>query len=190
MTENYNKKEIGQRVKNIRTTLGLNMEEFGKKISPTATKGTISNWENGNYLPNNDRLRQIAELGNVSMSYLLDGTFRFKDIHMMPESERNKLSHGKSVFNEMGKDIKPSILAILNSEESLSDRDWYFLYMAVKFMTTFKYDHLIKTEIAVCLNALTEIFEGDIPSEYLESEVDNLSKDLSQLPFKILEMTK
>ena len=63
---------IGKKIKNIRISLGDNMEEFGKRLSPVATKGTISKWENGKYIPNNDRLRQIAELGNVSIDFLFE----------------------------------------------------------------------------------------------------------------------
>lgn len=101
MVENYNKNEIGQRIKNIRATLGLNMEEFGKKISPPATKGTISNWENGNYLPNNERLRQITEIGNVSMTYLLEGKMTFDDLPAA-EQERLRREHLISLTNVDG----------------------------------------------------------------------------------------
>ncbi|MFJ7952193.1 helix-turn-helix domain-containing protein [Lysinibacillus sp. NPDC096418] len=72
MDENKNI-AIGKRIKNIRVSLGNNMEEFGKRLSPVATKGTVSKWENGKYIPSNDRLRQIAELGNVTMDFLLEG---------------------------------------------------------------------------------------------------------------------
>lgn len=65
--------EIGQRIKSIRIRLGLTMEEFGKKFTPVAAKGAVSNWEKGNYLPNNERLKKIAELGNVDISFLLTG---------------------------------------------------------------------------------------------------------------------
>lgn len=71
MKENKNV-SIGKKIKNIRISLGDNMEEFGKRLSPVATKGTISKWENGKYIPNNPRLQQIAKLGNVSMKYLLE----------------------------------------------------------------------------------------------------------------------
>lgn len=64
---------IGSRIKIIRKNLGLSMEEFGKLFSPKASKGVVSNWENGYNNPNNERLKKIAELGNVSIDYLLHG---------------------------------------------------------------------------------------------------------------------
>ena len=59
----------GKKIKEIRLNLGLTMEEFGEKTN--TSKGTISKWENGKYLPNNKRLKQIAELANVSVNELL-----------------------------------------------------------------------------------------------------------------------
>ena len=62
---------IGSRIKLIRTSLGLSMEEFGKMLRPVATKGTVSKWENGKYIPNGERLKNIAALGNTTVAYLL-----------------------------------------------------------------------------------------------------------------------
>lgn len=64
-------KEIGKRIKAIRLELGLTMEEFGLKFNQTASKGAVSNWENGYNLPNARRLKKIAELGNTTVSDIL-----------------------------------------------------------------------------------------------------------------------
>lgn len=58
-------------IKEIRKELGLSMEEFGKKFIPPASKGVVSNWENGYNMPNNARMAKIAELGSISVPYLL-----------------------------------------------------------------------------------------------------------------------
>lgn len=60
---------VGHKIKTIRIQMGLTTEEFGKEL--TATKGTVSKWENGHYLPNNERLKRIAELGNITVEQLL-----------------------------------------------------------------------------------------------------------------------
>lgn len=70
MTNEY-AKTIGSRIKLIRSNLGLSMEEFGKMLNPVATKGTVSKWENGKYIPNNERLKTIADLGNTTAAFLL-----------------------------------------------------------------------------------------------------------------------
>lgn len=66
------KKTIGTRIADIRKSLGLSMEEFGKRMDPKASKGAVSNWENGYNLPNNNRLKKIAELGNTTVRKLLE----------------------------------------------------------------------------------------------------------------------
>lgn len=69
----YNK-YLGRQIKKIRLNAGLSMDEFGKIFDPPVTRGTISKWENAKYLPNNKRLKKIAELSNVSVETLLENT--------------------------------------------------------------------------------------------------------------------
>lgn len=75
---NYDIKQVGQRIKEIRLRIGASMTEFGKIIdgydpNGKIRSGTVSNWETGKNLPNNDRLKKIAEIGNVDVSFLLTG---------------------------------------------------------------------------------------------------------------------
>lgn len=67
-----NNHEVGYRINSIRNDLGLNQEEFGKRIS-NAHKSLVSKWEKGQSLPNNERLKIIAEIGGISVNYLLYG---------------------------------------------------------------------------------------------------------------------
>lgn len=67
--------EVGKRIRYIRTNeLGLSMEDFGKKIDDRVKSGTVSNWETGKNLPNNQRLIKIAELGEIPVNELLYGS--------------------------------------------------------------------------------------------------------------------
>lgn len=63
---------ISRKIRKIRLSRGETMEEFGKLFDPPASKGVVSNWENGYNLPNQERLKRIAELGNVTVEELLD----------------------------------------------------------------------------------------------------------------------
>ncbi|MBG9987868.1 helix-turn-helix transcriptional regulator [Aerococcaceae bacterium DSM 111176] len=65
--------KIGKRIRSIREKLGMTSEEFAELFDPPASKGTVSKWENGRYLPNNKRLVKIARLGNISVEELLYG---------------------------------------------------------------------------------------------------------------------
>lgn len=62
---------VGERIKSIRLNLGLSTEKFATLFNPPASKGTVSKWENGRYLPNNTRLKRIAELGHISVDELI-----------------------------------------------------------------------------------------------------------------------
>lgn len=58
-----------ERIKELRTSTGLNQIQFGRKLF--VTKQCISNWENGNIQPSIDMLIKIAQTFSVSADYLL-----------------------------------------------------------------------------------------------------------------------
>lgn len=73
MIQRYDPIEVGTRIRKIRQHLGWSMEKFASKIDDKAKSGTVSNWETGKNLPNNERLKRIAELGKITPEYLLSG---------------------------------------------------------------------------------------------------------------------
>lgn len=58
-----------ERIKELRTSMGLNQIQFGRKLF--VTKQCISNWENGNIQPSIDMLIRISQTFSVSTDYLL-----------------------------------------------------------------------------------------------------------------------
>ena len=60
------------RLKELRRKRGLTQEELAHKLK--ATKGTISNYENGHSTPSNEMLRDLANVLNTSTDYLLGRT--------------------------------------------------------------------------------------------------------------------
>ena len=69
--DRYMSIEVGNRIKNIRLSLGMTMEEFANEIDNKSKSGTVSNWETGKNLPNAKRLKKIAELGDTTVQELL-----------------------------------------------------------------------------------------------------------------------
>ncbi len=63
---------FGERIKELRTSLGFNQVEMAKALS--VSKQSISNWENSNILPSIDMLERIADMYSVSTDYLLGRT--------------------------------------------------------------------------------------------------------------------
>jgi transcriptional regulator with XRE-family HTH domain len=69
---------VGKRIRDIRLQLGRNMTQFAELINEgdatgKVATGTVNNWESGKNIPNAGRLRKIAELGRVSVEFLLTG---------------------------------------------------------------------------------------------------------------------
>lgn len=69
-----NKKELGNRIFKIRSTMKLTLEDFGKLFN--ASKSSVLGWENGNNTPNRTRLEKIAKLGNMTFNELLYGNVK------------------------------------------------------------------------------------------------------------------
>ena len=67
-----NKNAVGARIREIRLAKGLTLEEFGNLFS--ASKSIASRWEKGKSIPNNIRIKAIANMANISVQELLYGT--------------------------------------------------------------------------------------------------------------------
>lgn len=63
---------LGDRIKEVRLKDGYTMEKFGELLN--TSKGTVNNWEKGRNEPNRENLKKIAEIGFVSIDYLLNGS--------------------------------------------------------------------------------------------------------------------
>lgn len=77
------KKDVGNRIKSIRSSKGMTLEEFGKLFG--ASKGNVATWEKGSSLPNNERLFKIAELGEITVDELLYGDKKMYLINKIEE---------------------------------------------------------------------------------------------------------
>ena len=65
-------KFLGNRISNIRISMNLTMEEFGKLLG--ASKGSVSQWESGKVIPNKTRLIKISRYGNTTVEELTKKT--------------------------------------------------------------------------------------------------------------------
>lgn len=67
-----NKINVGLRIKSVRQNKGMTLEEFGKLFN--ASKSIASRWEKGISLPNAERLKAIAKIGDMTVDELLHGS--------------------------------------------------------------------------------------------------------------------
>lgn len=71
MMKNINNEHIGARIRAIRLARGMTMKEFGEMLS--VRQSSVSYWENGRNIPNNRRIKAIADMANISVQELLYG---------------------------------------------------------------------------------------------------------------------
>jgi XRE family transcriptional regulator len=65
------KHKVGKRIQAIRFAKGMDQKQFSDIIH--ATVSALSNWENGNNLPNKERLKNIADSAGITVQKLLEG---------------------------------------------------------------------------------------------------------------------
>ncbi|WP_395533795.1 helix-turn-helix domain-containing protein [Enterococcus faecium] len=64
---------MGLRLRKIRRDYRLEREDFGKFFLPPITKWSMDRYENGEDIPNTDRIIQYAYIGKVSLEFLVYG---------------------------------------------------------------------------------------------------------------------
>lgn len=67
------KKKVGLRIKSIRINRKESTADFAKNFDPEASDSLVSRWERGVNLPNNIRIKRIADLGDITVEELLYG---------------------------------------------------------------------------------------------------------------------
>ena len=100
------KLSVGIRIKNIRLELGDTLEEFGLRIarvlnvqsSKAPNKSLVSRWENDLNLPNKERLKVIAELGNITVEELLYQDNQKKEVGTRIKMIRNSRGETQEEF--------------------------------------------------------------------------------------------
>lgn len=107
------KKAVGQRIKSIRLSKGMTLEEFGKLFG--ASRGNVSLWEKGSSIPNNERLKQISKIGDLSVDELLHGNRDEMDSKAKKDAISNFINKGQSYKESYEKNPKKYNLALKDS---------------------------------------------------------------------------
>lgn len=178
-----NSLDVGQRIKNIRISLGDNMEEFGKRINPSVTKGTVSNWEKGKYIPNPVRLLQIANIGNCTTTFLTTGVRTYGDLSdeekeiMAKEFNVNRFKKNR----EMRETLEDQYANI--DFQNIDAREILFLNESMKFISDYEIEQV--EEMFLIMRSLREIKErrkeGLINNLQLQKERDGMVEALNNI---------
>lgn len=91
------KKAIGSRIKTIRHNKGMTLHEFGSVVDE-ADRSIASRWERGISLPNNARLKIIADLGEITVDELLYGN-QYEYTYKLINDIYDQLETSKKIFS-------------------------------------------------------------------------------------------
>lgn len=175
--------QVGARIRQIRKNLGLSMEEFAKRIDNKAKSGTVSNWETGKNLPNNNRLKQIARIGNVSMMYLLYGKKTFSDL----ENNNEKIPLMDTRSLEENQRIENALNYAMDFVENYSDYEtsevWIMQNM-FRIIYTIKENEERNSQLSNQTREFLTVFLQNLNKKIEknpDSDLDNLYRDILKL---------
>lgn len=95
---NINKTAVGERLKSIRLSKGMTLEEFGSLFG--AEKSNVSKWEKGKSIPSPDRLNKIAKISDISVDELLYGNEDSLILELLKDFE-NELTDNPKISNKL-----------------------------------------------------------------------------------------
>lgn len=186
------KRALGQRIKSIRQSKGLTMEQFGK-LFDNASKGVVSNWEKGSNVPNNERLKMIATAGGITVDELLHGS-RYEYAYRLFNELYDNLDDSKKILSEAKRNelidefLQRATKPIYSSEsgEFSSKYEEYLKFMFEVCFDGYYVKEVISNENAISLviNKLESIqlFINDYFSYDLEktatTKIEKLDSDL------------
>lgn len=186
---------IGKRIKSIRISKGIDLAEFGKMVNPPASASIVSRWERGINLPNSQRIKSIAEIGNVSVNFLLNGTqMSIKDIKKFQSTlssdnltdeekkrikeisieTRSAIQSVNEPFNKTSRQVfKDSFLAGLSQEERMLTNQ---ISVLIGQISNSEVPDSFLEEFTVYLGGITHLLSGSLSKKDFREYQDALSK--------------
>ena len=167
MTQEVDKKILGQRIKAIRLDKGMTLEEFGKLFG--TSKSIVSRWESGISSPNPERLKTIAKVSDMTVSQLLHG--ELGGSHYNWEKIEEMLVN---VFNGQ----KIDKLALTNTQ-NIIDKAFFLNFGLEEIINIYLFQSNTETPIK-SLEDLQDYFEQTAEglSNYLENSTADSRMDL------------
>ena len=87
---------LGDKIKMLRISQGLNQTAFAKKIF--VTPGAVSQWETGRTIPDTERLMMIAKTFQIPLDFFSEepNSKQYTEAELITEQLMNKLSQPKT----------------------------------------------------------------------------------------------
>ncbi|USS86865.1 helix-turn-helix domain-containing protein [Fructilactobacillus cliffordii] len=176
-------KELGDRIKTIRLSLGKDVRGFGEMVKPSTSGSVVSRWERGINKPNAQRLKSIANLGGVSVNYLLNGA---PNIHAKTTSVKENDIETVKKFSEVtaklqnGEKITADEEKLLNEVENVLDVG--NLHKRDEILETLKgMEEVAFGDADLCFFADTVNFMDTILENNSDGSLDDLMNNTSKI---------
>ena len=151
MKFNIDKIKVGERIFNIRNSLNLTLEQFGKDPDINAERSNVSKWERGATLPNKARLEIIAKKGNMTVNELLYGDV--KEFINNNFYELLKIASTPVFINERFSNSNKSNLEYLFFEKYRNSKEIKFNITYIQeLFTGCYYEYLNKCKVSLHIN--------------------------------------
>ncbi|MEN2361199.1 helix-turn-helix domain-containing protein [Levilactobacillus brevis] len=186
---------IGKRIKSIRISKGIDLAKFGKMVNPPASASIVSRWERGINLPNSQRIKSIAEIGNVSVDFLLNGTqMSIKDIKKFQStlSRDNLTDEEKKRIKEISIETRSAIQSVNEPFDKISRqvfKDSFLVGLSpearilanqisilIGQISTSEVPDSFFEDFTVYLGGITHLLSGSLSKKDFEEYQDALSK--------------
>lgn len=107
---------IGQRIKQLRTKLGLKQEEIAKKIGVTGV--AFGNWERDVNTPKGEHLTAVCKILKTTPDYIISGkelTIREARAEYNVKKSDSDFTEFREVFESIPPEMKPAALRMLRA---------------------------------------------------------------------------
>lgn len=192
----YDPQKVGKRIKMLRISKGMTMNEFGNLIDSNVKSGTVTNWESGKNAPNKKRLKRIADLCGVSVDFLLNGTqMSIRDIKRFQSAlidkntltnEEKRIAREISIENRLAiqaasepfdkissQVFKDSFLSDLSPEKRILANQ---ISILIGQISTSEVPESFFKDFTVYLGGITHLLSGSLSKKDFEEYQDALSK--------------
>ena len=115
-------RSMGKRIREIRKSLHLSQDEFGKLFDPPLSQTSIYFYETGQREPNMSTLVQLSHLGNRSIDWILKGEEENRISQLDRFMEEENFPSSKVLFESMPRDRNQGVSMSFSSpsrEENL-----------------------------------------------------------------------
>lgn len=166
------------------------MKEFGNLIEGAA-QSLVTRWENGTSIPNNERLKQLASIGGITVNELLYGDFKsycYDVFNRMASSEKNMDQEKiKSSFEDGYKVISKLNLSYEDSEKIEN------IFKDAIDLNSFVYEYSNEGAVNYSINLIRDLYRSKILSYFFYEkdgeilERKNVDEDLADDISEIIE---